>query len=139
MNRKLFELVLVVKDVESAARFYRDAVGLDPINPATDEWASFWVGERETNSWLGLRKGKLLNEEFSALPEGRRFGPVHFALRVPPSGKAEALSQLARHAVTVYGPQTWEPGRFEGESYYFFDPDQNLVEYWFPAAEPKSG
>jgi catechol 2,3-dioxygenase-like lactoylglutathione lyase family enzyme len=132
MDRKLFELVLVVKTVEAAARFYRDAVGLEPIGVASDEWAGFWVGERETNAWLGLRRGKLLYEEFSKLPEGSRFGPAHFALRVPVEKKPEALLRLARHAVTVYGPEVWEPGRFEGESYYFYDPDDNLVEFWFP-------
>jgi len=132
MHRTLFEIVLVVKDIEAAARFYRDAVGLEPIHPPEDGWASFWTGERETNSWLGLRQGTLLFEEFSPLPEGNRFGPTHFALRVLTAQKKEALARLAAHGVTVYGPQVWE-GRMKGESYYFFDPDDNLVEYWFPA------
>lgn len=136
MDHKLFELVLVVKDIEPAARFYREAIGLEPIKPATHDWASFWAGERNTNAWLGLRKGTLLYEEHSPLPQGRRFGPIHFALRVPATAKAESLDRLARHGVKVYGPEIWQPGRFEGESYYCYDPDANLVELWFPSPPP---
>lgn len=131
-SRRLFEIVLVVADVAAAAAFYRDAVGLEPIKAANDEWASFWLDDPATNAWLGLRKGPLLFEEHSRLPAGRRFGPVHFALRVPASEKDAALARLRGHGIEVHGPQRWGPGRFEGASYYFHDPDQNLVEYWFP-------
>lgn len=139
MDRELFELVLVVKDVGVARRFYLDAVGLEPISaPAGDDWASFHAGAPGSNAWIGLRKGTLLFEEFSPLPKGRRFGPVHFALRVPAEAKAESLARLDRHGVKVLGPEIWGGGRFRGESYYFYDPDNNLVEYWIPANGPPS-
>ena len=130
---ELFEIVLVVKDVEKAAAFYREAVGLEPINPPSDGWASFWVGPKEENKWLGLRSGTLLFEEYSPRPEGKRFGPVHFALKLPDSEREAAIERLRSKGVAVYGPQDWKSGRFEGCSYYFYDLDDNLAELWFPS------
>lgn len=131
---ELFEIVLVVKDIAQSARFYRDAVGLEPINDPSDEWASFWVGDKGDNKWLGLRKGTLLFEEHSPRPEGKRFGPVHFALKLPDRERATALERLKSHGVTILGPQEWPSGRFQGCSFYFYDPDDNLVEFWFPGS-----
>lgn len=129
----LFELVLCVSDVPKAAQFYREVVGLEPIEEPTDEWASFRAGARETNAWIGLRKGKLLFEEHSPFPEGERFGRVHYALRMPSDQLEPTLARLRKFGVAVLGPHVWEPGRFEGVSYYFYDPDGNLLEFWFPA------
>lgn len=129
----LIELVLCVQDVRKAARFYREVVGLEPIKEPSDGWASFWAGEKETNAWIGLRKGTLLYEEHSPFPEGERFGRVHYAMRVPTEQRELVLARLESNGVEVYGPEVWEPGRFEGASYYFYDPDGNLLEFWFPA------
>ena len=135
ITAELFEIVLVVRDVGKSAAFYREAVGLEPINPPGDGWASFWVGAKEDNKWLGLRQGHLLFEEDSPRPEGHRFGPVHFALKLPESDLQIALDRLKANGIKVLGPQEWKSGRFKGVSYYFYDPDDNLVEFWFPAAE----
>ena len=132
LHPALFELVLCVKDVDLAAEFYREAVGLEPINPPGDGWASFWVGPKEENKWLGLRQGALLFEERSPRPQGKRFGPVHFALKLDDSDKDAAIKRLTDHGVQVLGPQEWKTGRFKGVSYYFYDPDDNLVEFWIP-------
>ncbi|MBA3726137.1 MAG: VOC family protein [Armatimonadetes bacterium] len=130
----LFELVLCVKDVDVAAAFYREVVGLEPISRPGNGWASFWAGEKNENRWLGLRQGSLLYEQHSPLPEGHRFGPVHYAFKLPASEFDATLERLRAHDITVYGPENWEPGRFEGSSYYFYDPDANLLEVWFPKA-----
>ncbi|MFL5327386.1 MAG: VOC family protein [Gemmataceae bacterium] len=131
---ELFEIVLCVRDVDIAATFYRDAVGLEPINPPGDGWASFWVGPEEDNKWLGLRSGHLLFEEHSPRPEGQRFGPVHFALKLQANERDAALDRLKAFGITVLGPKEWLGGRFAGASFYFYDPDDNLVELWIPDA-----
>lgn len=134
MSAGIHEIVLVVKDVAAAARFYRDVIGLTLRAEPTDQWAAFATISVENPQWLGLRKGHLLYEEYSPRPEGQRFGPVHFALQaLDPSPKA-FLQQAASHGVKVYGPEKWE-GRMNGESYYCYDPDDNLVEYWFPSPQ----
>src|SRR5438309_10898803 len=93
MLPELFELVLCVRDVEKSARFYREVVSLEPIREPGDGWASFWAGRKEDNRWLGLREGTLLYEEHSPRAEGQRFGPVHFALKLPDSARASTLDR----------------------------------------------
>ena len=133
---ELFELVLTVRDAEASGRFYAEVVGLEPIGDFGLGWASFWVGDKAGNRWLGLRQGTLLYEEHSPLPEGNRFGPVHFAFKLPESEMEKALERLRAHGVEVLGPERWGPGRFEGTSYYFYDLDANMLEFWFPSRAP---
>lgn len=126
----LSELVLIVADIPAAAAFYRDCVGLIPCTPETDTWAWFWAGDLGQAQRLALRRGPLLFEEHSPLPAGRRFGPVHFALSVPRAQLKGAVERLRSAGVKVHGPTRLEWMR--AESYYFHDPDANLVEFWSP-------
>ena len=128
---KIHEIILVVRDIEAAARFYRDVVGLTPIAPPSDGWAGFWAGSPENRQWIGLRKGELLHEEHSPYPPGERFGRVHYAFQASSAREAAFLEHFKAHGVTVYGPERFK-GRMEGNSYYFYDPDGNLLEFWFP-------
>jgi len=128
----LHEVVLVVKDVHRAAAFYREVLGLVPISEPTDDWAAFATISPDNPQWIGLRKGPLLFEEFSPRPEGQRFGPVHFAMRALPGTLEAFLQAAARQAVPVHGPYTFT-GRMAGDSYYLYDPDDNLVEFWWAA------
>ncbi|MBI1755610.1 MAG: VOC family protein [Fimbriimonas ginsengisoli] len=129
---ELFEIVLRVKDVAVSAAFYREAVGLTPRWEPTEDWAGFWCGDPASKKWLGLNKRDLLFEEHSPLPEGARFGPVHFALYLPPDQIEPALARLRGYGVEVLGPHRFKSSDFHGLSYYFYDPDANLVEFWFP-------
>ena len=125
----LAELVLVVEDVPRAARFYGDVVGLVAESPATDGWAWFWSGEPERSPRLALRTGPLLFEEHSPQPPAERWGRVHFALSVHRRALEDAVARVAAHT-TVHGPVRLEWMR--ATSYYFYDPEGNLVEYWSP-------
>jgi catechol 2,3-dioxygenase-like lactoylglutathione lyase family enzyme len=127
----LHEIILVVKDVRVSARFYETVVGLQSRGEPSDEWASFATISLEHPQWLGITRGPLLFEEHSPLPAGERFGPVHFALRAKDATPEAFLENADKFGVEVLGPQTWE-GRMKGVSYYFYDPDNNLVEYWWP-------
>lgn len=128
----IHEIVLVVKDLPRAVRFYRDVVGLTLRSEPTDDWASFATISPEHPQWLGLRKGDLLYEQHSPRPKGQRFGPVHFALQAREPSPEEFLRRARSHGIQVLGPQEWD-GRMTGRSYYCYDPDDNLFEYWFPA------
>ena len=130
----LAEVVLLVKDVQAAARFYREVVGLVPQREADNEWAWFWVGEPGQDQRLALHKGTLLFEEYSPFPEGQRFGTIHYALRVPAEQLQQAVEHVKRKDIAVYGPIdfTWRSAR----SYYFYDLDGNLLEFWSPEATP---
>jgi len=127
------EIVLIVGDVRVAAEFYRNVVGLIPESPVDEAWAWFWVGEPGVGARLALHKGTLLFEEHSPYPAGQRWGRVHYALRVE-RGRLDAAVEHVRSAgVPVYGPIRFEAMR--AVSYYFYDPDGNLLEWWSPDAE----
>ncbi len=126
----LSELVLVVKDVEISARFYREVVGLIPDRPATREWAWFWAGIPGQRQRLGITRGPLLFEERSPSPPGRRFGPVHFAFEVGRSTLEAHLSRVRGAGFEILGPSRLE--WMSADAHYFYDPDGNLVEFWSP-------
>ncbi len=124
------EIVLVVEDVRASAQFYRDVVGLTPQTEPDEEWAWLWVGEPGEQQRLALHKGKLLFEDHSPLPEGERWGRVHYALKVPRERLEAAVEHVREQGIEVYGPAHFE--WMGAESYYFYDPDGNLLELWSP-------
>jgi catechol-2,3-dioxygenase len=126
------EMVLVVENVQVAAKFYEDVVGLTLQGPADETWAWFWLGEPDTPRRLALHKGTLLFEEHSPYPEGARWGRVHFALNVPRERLEDAVLHVRRAGVAVYGPTRFD--WMAATSYYFYDPDGNLLEFWSPDA-----
>jgi len=126
----LAEIVLIVEDVPVSARFYEDVVGLKPESEASDEWAWFWAGQEGTQQRVALHRGPLLFEEHSPFPEGERFGRVHFAFEVARDELDAALDRVRSADVAVYGPVELE--WMNAESYYFYDPDGNLLEFWSP-------
>lgn len=126
--RGISEIVLIVEDVKKSASFYQDVVGLIPKTEVTEEWAWFWTGDKNLSSRLALHKGKLLFEEYSPLPEGKRWGKIHFALDVKRSLLEEAVSKIKKANIKVYGPTKFE--WMNALSYYFYDLDGNLVEFW---------
>ena len=130
-SRGLAELVLIVEDVPKAAQFYREVVGLQLEHETSDEWAWFWAGKRGDPQRIALHRGPLLFEEHSPLPEGERFGRAHFAFEVARNELDEALERVRRAGVEVYGPVDFD--WMNARSYYFYDPDANLLEFWSPA------
>jgi catechol 2,3-dioxygenase-like lactoylglutathione lyase family enzyme len=127
-SRGLAELVLIVEDVPAAARFYQDVVGLQLELEPSEDWAWFWAGEPGMPQRIALHRGTLLFEEHSPLPEGQRFGRVHFAFDVPRPELEEAVQRVKRAGVDVYGPVDFD--WMQARSYYFYDPDGNLLEFW---------
>jgi catechol 2,3-dioxygenase-like lactoylglutathione lyase family enzyme len=132
-SRGFAELVLVVADVAKAADFYERVVGLEPEHRTGEEWAWFWAGRPGVPQRLALRKGSLLFEEHSPLPEGHRFGTVHYAFDVAPEDLEAAVARVRSAGVEVYGPVEFD--WMNAQSYYFYDPDGNLLEFWSPQAE----
>jgi len=132
-SRGFAELVLIVDDVPKAADFYEQVVGLVPEHRTGEEWAWFWAGKRGDPQRIALHKGSLLFEEHSPYPEGERFGRVHFAFDVAPDDLDGALERVRSAGVEVYGPIEFDDP-FNAVSYYFYDPDGNLLEFWSPEA-----
>jgi catechol 2,3-dioxygenase-like lactoylglutathione lyase family enzyme len=130
-SRGFAELVLIVEDVPKAADFYEHVVGLVPEHRTGDEWAWFWVGPPGELQRVALHKGTLLFEEHSPYPEGERFGRVHYAFDVARNDLDAAVERVREAGVDVYGPVTFDEP-FNACSYYFYDPDGNLLEFFSP-------
>ena len=130
MNVKGFsEIVLIVKDIPKSKKFYDDVVGLT-IESSDKDWVWFYVGDKNGNQRLAIHKGKLLFEEKSPLPEGKRWGQIHYAFEVGRNDLEKAVTRVKDDGVEVYGPQQFN--WMNAISYYFYDPDGNLIEYWSP-------
>jgi catechol 2,3-dioxygenase-like lactoylglutathione lyase family enzyme len=129
-SRGFAELVLIVEDVPRAAHFYEDVVGLTVEHNTGDEWAWFWAGKVGDPQRIALHRGPLLFEEHSPLPEGERFGQVHFAFEVVRDELDEAVERVRSAGIEVYGPVEFD--WMNALSYYFYDPDANLLEFWSP-------
>ena len=125
--------MLVVEHVPTAARFYEDVVGLQLEHETGGEWAWFWAGREGAKQRLALHRGKLLFEEHSPYPPGERFGRVHFAFEVAPEDVEASVERVRAAGVEVYGPVELE--WMNAQSYYFYDPDGNLLEFWSPQAD----
>jgi catechol-2,3-dioxygenase len=130
MNVKGFsEIVLIVKDIPKSKKFYEDIVGLT-IESSDKDWVWFYVGDKNGNQRLAIHKGELLFEEKSPLPEGKRWGQIHFAFEVGRNDLEQAVTKVNDAGVEVYGPVDFK--WMKAKSYYFYDPDGNLIEYWSP-------
>jgi catechol 2,3-dioxygenase-like lactoylglutathione lyase family enzyme len=132
-SRGLSELVLIVEDVPRAAEFYEHVVGLELEHRTGDEWAWFWAGKAGDRQRIALHRGSLLFEEHSPFPEGHRFGTVHFAFDVAPEDLDASVERVRAAGVEVYGPEEFD--WMNARSYYFYDPDGNLLEFWSPQAD----
>ena len=124
------ELVLVVENVRASATFYRDVVGLAVEREADENWAWFWAGAPGRSQRLALHHGSLRFEEHSPRPEGRRWGQVHFALHVARIDLEAAVEHVRSSGVEVLGPTRFD--WMKATSYYFYDLDGNLIEFWSP-------
>jgi catechol 2,3-dioxygenase-like lactoylglutathione lyase family enzyme len=130
-SRGFSEIVLIVRDVPKAADFYEYVVGLELEHRTRDEWAWFFAGTTDRKQRLAVHRGPLMFEEHSPHPEGERFGRVHFAFEVPRNELDAAVDRLRGAGVDVYGPV--ELDWMDAQSYYFYDPDGNLLEFWSPS------
>ena len=126
----LAEIVLIVKDVKAAARFYRDVVGLVAQTDADDQWAWFWAGEPDQMRRVALHKGTLLFEGQPAPEGGEHWGQVHYAFHVPRERLADAVQHVRSKGIDVFGPISFE--WMKASAYYFYDPDGNMLEFWSP-------
>ena len=97
---------------------------------ASEDWAWFWSGEPEKSARIALHRGSLLFEEHSPRSEGERWGRVHYAFQVSRAKLSEATAHVRSKGVAVYGPTRFE--WMKAESFYFYDLDGNLLEWWSP-------
>ncbi len=127
--RGISEIVLIVGDVEKAAAFYRDVVGLRVDNPVNENWCWLWAGAPGAPQRIGLTTGPL------SYGAEHVCGPVHFALRIAPEELDAAMAELKAKGIEIEGPVEFK--EWKARSIYFDDLDGNRVELCaMPAEQP---
>ncbi|MAZ21436.1 VOC family protein [Roseovarius sp.] len=121
----VLETALYVDDLDAAARFYGDIVGLREHQRAPGRHLFM----RAETAMLMLFVAEATEEpsegKFPVPPHGAR-GPGHVCFRISP-GETEAWARhLAAHDVTVEADFHWPNGV---RSLYVRDPAQNSVEF----------
>ena len=117
----LAEAVLYVSDLERAARFYMEALGL-PVTAAFDDARFLQTGQDSTLILFDINK---LEKRESPIPGHGAHGRGHVALAIAAEEMDAWRQRLLDHGVAIEHEQDWPQGT---HSIYFRDPDQNSVE-----------
>jgi len=135
--RRLLETALYVEDLDRAQQFYERVLGLRPLYATQDPDAAarFRPMNVPGNSVLLLfRKGatsETLMMPGGTIPGHDGSGQLHFAFAVDSlDGWKEHLAECG---VAIEGQTKWPGG---GVSWYFRDPEENLVELATPGIWP---
>lgn len=115
----VLETVLYVADIDRAEQFYRDVLGLKQIGKEPGRHVFFRVGP----AVLLLFRAEVTRRAGTLPPHGAD-GQIHVCFTTSPADY-EAWKKRARdHGVTIEQEIEWPRGR----SFYFHDPDGNLLE-----------
>ena len=128
LNRVL-ETALYVDDLDRAAHFYEDVLGLKTLRNDA-RFRAYDVGGQSV--LLLFRRGATL--ETVRLPGGTipphdGHGPLHVAFAVSAQELPQWEQRLGQHGVAIEGRTDWSRG---GHSVYFRDPDGHLLELATP-------
>jgi catechol-2,3-dioxygenase len=110
------ELVLEVLDLDRAADFYSQVLGL----PVANRW--------EGRAWLKVGDATRIGlwTPQVGIAEGRGGVHVHYAMHIPEEDYARAVTRLREHGYEPHEEDFEENGR----AVYVTDPDGNVVELW---------
>lgn len=120
----IVETAIYVDDLERAAAFYRDVLGLVASPGANERHVFFPVGDRML---LLFNPRETLRGE--TLPSHGTTGAGHFALGIRLEDLDAWRVQLAKHGIAIEQEIDWPRG---GRSLYFRDPAGNSVELITP-------
>jgi catechol 2,3-dioxygenase-like lactoylglutathione lyase family enzyme len=129
----ILETALYVDDLERAARFYEDVLGLKAINK-DQRFAGYDAGPRSV--LLLFKRGSTLDTVHmpgGTIPPHDGHGPLHVAFAIAANDLAGWEAHLAADGIAVESRTDWPRG---GKSIYFRDPDGHLLELATPGLWP---
>lgn len=117
---RIKETCIYVTDLQKTKTFYADRLGLPVISLVEGRHLFFRAGESVLLCFIAEK-----TREETDLPPHGAGGSVHFAFEVAKEEYALALQTLTKAGVAILHQHTWKAGL---RSFYFHDPDENLVE-----------
>lgn len=123
MNMKIArikETCIYVTDLEKTSEFYNEKLGLEVISRVKDRHVFFRAGESVLLCFIAAQ-----TEKEEILPPHGGYGSIHFAFEVSKDEYEAAKRTVSSKEVEILHEQTWKGGL---RSFYFHDPDRNLVE-----------
>jgi catechol 2,3-dioxygenase-like lactoylglutathione lyase family enzyme len=115
----ILETVLYVADVDRAERFYRDVMGLNQIGKEPGRHVFFRVG-----SGVLLLFRAETTRQAGSLPQHGADGEIHVCFTVSPAEYEPWKRRIRECGSAILQETEWNRGR----SFYFRDPDGNLLE-----------
>jgi catechol 2,3-dioxygenase-like lactoylglutathione lyase family enzyme len=115
----ILETVLYVTDIDRAEQFYCEVMSLRQIGKEPGRHVFFRVG----SGALLLFRAERTRRTTSLPPHGAD-GEIHVCFTVSPTDYETWKQRVQEHGVTVLQETEWPRGR----SFYFRDPDGNLLE-----------
>ena len=129
----LLETALYVADMDRAAAFFRDVLGLAPMIESP-RLTAFDAGG--SGVLLLFQRGATADDmvsERGVVPGHHGEGALHMAFRIAADAYDGWQAHLAAQGVTMRGEMAWPKG---GRSLYFEDPDGNVLELATPGLWP---
>ena len=124
----VLETSLYVDDLERAERFYQEVMGFSKM-VEDDRLRAFQAGEHQV--LLLFKRGASLAVEHVPTHDGS--GPLHLAFSIAASELERWEKKLKEKGVEIEAKKKWERG---GQSLYFRDPDNHLLELVTPGCWP---
>ena len=125
----VLETALYVDDLERAARFYENVLGLAAL--ASDaRFRAYDVGGRSV--LLVFQRGATLETvrmPGGTIPPHDGHGPLHIAFAIDAADLGSWEERLGQQGVAIEGRTVWPSG---GHSLYVRDPDGHLLEFATP-------
>lgn len=118
--RRIKETCIYVSDLEQTKAFYHGLLGLPLISLVQGRHVFFRAGESVLLCFIASK-----TEQEQDLPPHGAQGSVHFAFEVGGDDYASILQQVKDSGITILHEHCWK-GTLR--SFYFHDPDRNLVE-----------
>ena len=115
----ILETVLYVADIERAERFYRDVMALRPIGKEAGRHVFFRVG-----SGVLLLFRAETTRRAGTLPAHGAEGDIHVCFAISPAEYETWKQRIRDHGAAIEQEADWPHGR----SFFFRDPDGNLLE-----------
>jgi len=115
----ILETVLYFSDQKRTEAFYSDTLGLRLLDQEPGRSLFYRAGAS-----VLLLFGAAATRRGGKLPPHGAKGPIHVCFRVPPEEYDAWKEHLQTHDVPLVREVDWPDGR----SFYFHDPDGNLLE-----------